>query len=73
VKPSQITAWLAKHYGDSSASHYNAALAVIRDALQLALQDKILIESPADGLKYRTRTKPIRLTPTFEQFPTNRR
>jgi len=68
VKPSQITAWLAKHYGDSSASHYNAALAVIRDALQLALQDKILIESLADGLKYRTRTKPIRLTPTFEQF-----
>ncbi len=41
---------------------------MIRDAVQLAVQDKILIESPADGLKYRTRTKPIRLTPTFEQF-----
>ena len=68
VKPSQVQTWLAKHYGESSASHYNAALTMIRDAVQLAVQDKILIESPADGLKYRTRTKPIRLTPTFEQF-----
>ena len=68
VKPSQVQTWLAKHYGESSASHYNAALTVIRDAVQLAVQDKIIIESPAEGLKYRTRTKPIRLTPTFEQF-----
>jgi integrase len=68
MKPSQVQTWLAKHYGERSASHYNAALTVIRDALQLAMQDKILMESPADGLKYRTRTKPIRLTPTFEQF-----
>ena len=68
VKPSQVTAWLAKHYGGSSASHYNAALTVIRDALNMAVQDKIIIESPAKDLKYRTRTKPIRLTPSFEQF-----
>jgi integrase len=68
VKPSQVQTWLAKHYGERSASHYNAALTVIRDALKLAVQDKILIDNAADGLKYRTRTKPIRLTPTFEQF-----
>jgi integrase len=68
VKPSQVTAWLVRHFGERSASHYNAALTVIRDALTLALRDRIIIESPADGLKYRTRTKPIRLTPTFEQF-----
>jgi integrase len=68
VKHSQVQTWLGKHYGESSASYYNAALTVIRDALKLAVRDKIIIESPADGLKYRTRTKPIRLTPTFEQF-----
>jgi integrase len=68
VKPSQVQTWLAKHYGESSASYYNAALTVIRDALKLAARDRIIIESPADGLKYRTRTKPIRLTPTFGQF-----
>ena len=68
VKPSQVTAWLAKHYGDKSASYYNAALTVVRDALDLAVQDKIILESPAKGLTYHTRPQPIRRTPTFEQF-----
>jgi integrase len=68
VKPSQVTAWLTKHYGERSASHYNAALSVIRDAFDMAVADKIILESPAKDLKYRKRTKPIRPTPTFEQF-----
>jgi integrase len=68
VKPSHVTAWLAKHYGDDSASYYNAALTVIRDALNLAVADRIILESPAKGLTYRKRKKPIRLTPSFEQF-----
>jgi integrase len=68
VIPSQVKAWLPKHYGERSASHYNSALTVIRDALEMAVQDKIIIENPAGQLKYQTRTKPIRLTPTFDQF-----
>jgi integrase len=68
VKPSQVTAWLSKHYGDDSASYYNSVLTVIRDALDMAVADKIIIESPAKRLTYRKRSKPIRLTPTFEQF-----
>src|SRR4029453_13727874 len=68
IKPSQVTAWLSKHYGEPRASYYNSALTVIRDALDMAVKDKIIIESPASGLKYRKRNKPIRLTPTFEQF-----
>jgi len=68
VKPSHVTTWLAKHYGDQSASYYNSALTVIRDALDMALADRIILESPAKGLTYRKRKKPIRLTPTFEQF-----
>ncbi len=68
MKPSQIATWFAKHYGDKSASHYNSALTVIRDALEMAVRDKIIIENPAGGLKYLKRNKPIRLTPTFEQF-----
>jgi integrase len=68
VKPSQVQAWLGKHYGERSASHYNAALTVLRDCLELAVKDKIIVESPAASLKYRTRNKPIRPTPTFEQF-----
>jgi integrase len=68
VKPSQLTAWLSKHYGQLSASAYNAALSVIRSALDMAVADKIILESPASGLTYRKREKPIRPTPTFEEF-----
>jgi integrase len=68
VKPSQVTAWLSKHYGDKSASSFNQALTVCRDALSMAVNDRIVIESPAKGLKYRKPAKPIRTTPTFGQF-----
>jgi integrase len=68
VKPSQVKAWLAKHYGDLSASYYNSALTVIRDALELAVQDHVILESPAAALTYHRRKQPIRTTPTFEQF-----
>jgi integrase len=68
VKPSQVSAWLSKHYGDKSASSFNQALTVIRDALNMAVADKIITESPAAGLKYRKPSKPIRTTPTEQQF-----
>jgi integrase len=68
VKPSQVAAWLAKHYEERSASHYNAALTVIRDALDIAMRNKIILESPAKDLTYRKRKQPIRPAPTFERF-----
>ena len=68
IKHSQVKSWLEKHYGEKSASHYNSALTVVRDAFELAVNDKIIVESPAKGLKYAKRKKPIRTTPTFEQF-----
>jgi integrase len=68
VKASQVRAWLSKHYGHHSAAYYNSALTVIRAALDMAVEDKIIPENPADGLTYRKRKKPIRPTPTFEQF-----
>jgi integrase len=68
VKPSQVSAWLSKHYGRWSAAYYNLALSVIRSALDMAVNDKIIVESPAKGLKYKKRAKPIRPTLTFEQF-----
>ena len=68
IKPSQVSAWLSKHYGDRSASYYNSALTVLRDAFDMAVRDKIILESPASGLKYAKRNKPIRETPTFQEF-----
>src|SRR5262249_37789356 len=68
ITHSQVKAWLAKHYGEWSAAYYNLALSVIRAAFEQALKDRIILENPAAGLKYRARKKPIRLTPTFWQF-----
>jgi integrase len=68
LKPSQIKTWLATHYGHKSASYYNSALMLIRDALETAVRDRVMVENPARDLKYRKRKMPIRLTPTFEQF-----
>jgi integrase len=68
LKSSQIEAWLAKHYGGKSASYYNGALSVVRSALDMAVRDRIVTENPASHLTYRKRKKPIRDTPTFEQF-----
>jgi Site-specific recombinase XerD len=68
LKPSQLSGWLSKHYGDKSASSFNQALTVIRDALEMAVNDKAVTENPVAALKYRKPAKPIRLTPTFEQF-----
>ena len=68
VTPSDVSRWLAQHYGEKSASYHNAALSVIRTALEMAVKDRIIAENPAAGLKYRKRSRPIRLTPTFEQF-----
>jgi integrase len=68
LKPSQIKAWLATHFGHKSASYYNGALMLMRDALEAAVRDRVIAENPARELKYRKRKTPIRLTPTFEQF-----
>ena len=70
IEHSQVSTWLNKHYGNWSAAYYNLALSVIRSVFDLAIADDIISpdKNPAKGLKYRKRAKPIRPTPTFEQF-----
>jgi integrase len=68
LKKSQVLTWLNEHYGDWSESYWNSALSLIRDALDMAVHDRVLVENPVAALKYRKRKQPIRDTPTFEQF-----
>jgi integrase len=68
VKPSDVEAWLSRHCGGKSPSYHNSVLTLIRDALDLAVKDRVIADSPAAHLKYRKRDVPIRLTPTFEEF-----
>ena len=66
VTPSSISAFLASY--KFGASSYNHHLLFFRSAFQLAVADKLLAHSPAADLKQRKRGKPIRRTPTFEEF-----
>jgi integrase len=65
---SQVLAFLNEQFGGWSAAYWNLALSVLRDALAMAVRDRVIADNPAEHLKYRKRTKPIRLTPTWAQF-----
>jgi integrase len=68
LKRSQIVTWLNEQFGGWSASYYNTALSLLRDAFKAAVQDRVLMDNPIADLQYRRRQRPIRLTPTFAQF-----
>jgi len=66
VRPSDADMWLARyHFGAASRSFH---IQVLKDVFNLALRDKAISDSPTAHLKYVKREKPIRRTPTFEQF-----
>jgi integrase len=68
IKPSDVEAWLSKHYGEKSAAYYNSALTVLRNVFDLAVRDRIIAESPVAHITYKIRKPPKRMTPTFEEF-----
>jgi integrase len=66
IKPSDVQLWLARYkFGPVSR---NLHLACIREILAMAVSDGIIAYSPASNLKAVKLDKPIRKTPTFEQF-----
>jgi len=68
IKPTDINLWLARYkFGPVSR---NLHLACIKDILAMAVGDGIIASSPATNLKKVKTDKPIRKTPTFEQFQT---
>jgi integrase len=68
LRESELLRFLNDEYGKWSPSYWNQALTLLRDALAMAVRDRVMMESPAAHLTYRKRKKPIRLTPTWEQF-----
>ena len=66
IKPSDVQLWLARYkFGPVSR---NLHLACIKEILSMAVGDGIIPYSPASNLKAVKLDKPIRKTPTFEQF-----
>jgi integrase len=66
IKPSDVDVWLSR-YQFGSASR-NLHISCVKELFTLAVRDRIITASPAAHLRSAKREKPIRLTPTFEQF-----
>jgi integrase len=68
IKPSDVDLWLSR-YRFGSASR-NLHISCVKELFDSAVRDRIITASPAAHLRSAKREKPIRLTPTFEQFKT---
>jgi integrase len=66
IKPSDVDVWLSR-YRFGSASR-NLHISCLKELFNSAVRDRIISASPAAHLRSAKREKPIRLTPTFEQF-----
>ena len=66
IVPSQADLFLAKF--EFGAASQNAFVTVLRELFDFAVRDNCIAKSPCAHLKFRKREKPIRPTPTFEQF-----
>ena len=67
IRKGNCEQWLAS-LGHLSASSINAYTTCASKFFKLAVTDGAIARSPMEGLKYRRRGKPTRLTPTTEEF-----
>jgi len=66
IRPSDVDLWLSRyHFGSASR---NLFISSIKEILALAMRDRIIATSPAAHLRYAKRERPIRPTPTYEEF-----
>jgi len=66
IRPSDVDLWLSRyHFGSASR---NLFISCIKEIFALAMRDRIIAVSPAAHLRYAKREKPIRPTPTYQEF-----
>lgn len=68
VRESHISIWLGLQKARMSKASYNDYVEYVRAMFRLAVADKIIADSPAANVKQLKRDKPIRETPTWEEF-----
>ena len=70
IKPSHLDEWLASNEGRLKHSTYNRYCGILKELFEIAVADKIIIESPFEGVKTRWKKPqtPERHAPTLEQF-----
>jgi integrase len=68
IKSSDCETWLARQAERVGRSHYNACLQILREVLTLAVRDRLIADNPVSHLTYLKRERPIRQTPTWDEF-----
>jgi integrase len=70
IKPSQLNDWLALHESRLKNTSYNEYARFLKNLFEIAVHDRVIARSPFEGVKtkWKKPQKPIRLTPTPEQF-----
>jgi integrase len=66
IRPSDVDVWLSCY--DFGSASRNLHISCIKEICELAVRDRIISVSPATHLRSVKRERPIRLTPTWEQF-----
>ena len=66
IKPSDCDVWLSRYFFGSASR--NLYIGCVKELFAVAVRDRIIATSPVAHLKSMKREKPIRLTPSFEQF-----
>jgi integrase len=66
IKPSHVDLWLSRwHFGSVSRNQY---IGCLKQIFEMAIRDGIISRSPAAHLRRSKIEKPIRTTPSFEEF-----
>src|SRR5262249_6656564 len=66
IKPSHVDIWLSRwRFGPVSRNHYRTCL---KQIFEMAVRDGIISRSPSAHLRRSKIEKPIRATPSFEEF-----
>ncbi len=68
ITSSHLEIWVGQHRKRLKKSSYNEYLRFLRQLFEIAVKSRVVAESPAAHLKELKREKPIRETPTWDQF-----
>lgn len=68
MTPNDLRSWLGQHRDRLKKSSLNEYLRFLRQLFEAAVNERVIAESPAAELVEFKREKPIRQTPTWEQY-----
>ena len=68
INTNALRSWLGQHRDRLKKSSLNEYVRFLRQLFEAAVQERVIAESPAAGLETYKREKPIRETPSWEQY-----